>query len=184
MKSLLFAIVMIGVPALSLPAEKWQIYNNDKYKYEIQYPDTYEVIITGPEKERDGRGFRIAVKNITRMHGIDIEIHPKLSLDQIMSKMKAPKLSEIEAGDVITTSKLHKITWQKAMVNGMTAVKMQARFAENDELFLTSLIMDQVVFTAYLLPDVGLDEPFVARIISTFKWETETHNKPDAGDGK
>ena len=182
MKSLLIFLVIVA-PALALSAEQWQVYKNDKYKYEVHYPGSCQVIITGPEKERDGRKVRIAVKNTARMHGIDIEIHPRMSLDRLMSQIKAHELSKLERGPVTMTTKLHKITWQKTRINGVPAVKMQARFTENSELFMTSIVMDRVVFTAHLWRDAGLDEKGAEQIISTFKWGIGPH-KTDAGDGK
>lgn len=184
MKRLVAALMVVVAPTMAFSAEKWQTYANDKYKYEVQYPDSYELIVTGPKNDRDGKTVRIALKEITRLHGIDIEIHPGMSLEQIMSKIKAPRPDEIESGNVTIDTKLHKITWRKTTTKNVPAVQMQARSAENGHLLLTSLIMDRVVITAHLWPEGGLDEEFVERIISTFKWKTKTHNKPDAGDGK
>ena len=183
MKTLLIFLVIVA-PTLALSAEQWRIFKNDKYKYEIHYPGSCKVIITGPEKERDGRTVRIGMENTARMHGIDIEIHPGMSLERLMSQIKAPELSKLERGPVATITKLHKFTWQKTRINGVAAVKMQARFTENGELFMTSVVIDRVVFTAHLWRDGGLDEKAAEQIISTFKWWNGSHNKPDAGDGK
>jgi hypothetical protein len=169
---------------IAKPAGQWKTYKNDKYQYQVQYPDFCEVRITGPENARDGRTILIAVKNMTRMHGVDIEIFPESSLEQVMSKMKAPPLNELNHGAVSIPTRFHKITWQKVAIKDTAAVRMEARFNENDQLFRTMFVMDHVAFSASLLPDAGLDDQLAERIISSFKRETGTHNKPNAGDSK
>ena len=167
------------------PAGQWNTYKNDKYQYQVQYPASCEVRITGPNNARDGRTIIIVVKGMTRVHGVNIEIFPELSLEQVMSKLKAPPLNELIHGAVTISTELHKITWQKTMINEATAVRMEARFNENDQLFVIAVIMDHVAFSAVLLPDAGLDNQLAERIISSFKRETEkTHNKQNAGDSK
>jgi len=184
MRKLLFALIIVVGPALAQSAEKWQTYRNDKYNYEVRYPASYEMIITGAEEERDGRTIRIALKGDTRMNGIDINIHPGMALEQIMSEIKAPELSALEPGPVDITTKLHRLTWQKDRIHDMPAIRMLARSAENGELFMISLVINQVVFIAHLLPDRGLDEKVAEQIILTFNLLNEFPNKTGAGDGK
>src|SRR5262245_29917348 len=40
----------------------WNVYTNAAYRYEIRYPDEFEVRATGREGQRDGAAIRIARK--------------------------------------------------------------------------------------------------------------------------
>ena len=173
MKNLLFSLAIIVASTQALSAEQWQTYKNDKYKYEVSYPVSYEVTLIGLEEDRDGKSIRIAKKYTSRMHGIHIDIHPGMSFERTISTIDAPDLKKLDQGSVNTTTKLHNVTWQKTVINGVPAVKMQVNFKESGELFMTSLAMDQVVFRVHVWPDAGLDEETAEQIIATFKWETD-----------
>ncbi len=159
--------VMPGLPAL---AQDWRTYTNGKYHYEFQYPESCEVLATGSEKHRDGRTVRILRKHTTRLHGLDIQIFPELSLADLLSKFQAPNLEELNRGAVTQRTVLHEISWKRVMLDHRAAVQMESRFNANGELFMTTLIADNVVFTAHLPGDASFDQNVVNRIVSSFKF--------------
>lgn len=185
MKSLMvMGLMMVAASATALPVDEWHTYRNDTYGYEIRYPEPYEADVTRPGNERDGKIIRIAMKRITRQHGIVLEIHPDLSLQRIMEqmgpRMMAPGLEEIERGDVAVDTELSRILWQSTTVNGAPAVKMEASFVQNGELHMSQLFMDQAVMTVDFWPFAGFDEELAERIVSTFRWTAGTQGSPGA----
>lgn len=167
MKKILLIIVAI-IFTFPVMADQWQIYKNQKYKYEIQYPDNFEFHATSKETERDGKIFTVCLKNVSSLNGINGTIHPEMSLQEIALKKNAPTLTELDHGSVIQNTIYHKIIWSKTVINDTTALKMEVITNGTNELFNVNILMDKVEFSSILWGDC--DEKVAEKIISTFKF--------------
>ncbi len=174
--SLMVLCFLIAIGSVAQPAysnqdhSQWLSYRNKKYRYEIRYPQTCELWLIGSKSERDGRQFRIGIKDIALHHGLDCHIRKNETLAQIAKEESAPTLQELTDKPLESTSKFHTFFWKKVTINGAPAIRGKVRFRENQQLFAITIIMDHVVFHAHLASTIGFDAKITEDIVSTFSF--------------
>lgn len=148
---------------------QWINYRNEKYRYEIRYPSSFEFALTGPQQERDGRQFSIFVKDVASVHGLNCNIYESKTLAQIAQEAKAPSLQELAEKPVESTSEFHAFSWKKIVINGAPAIRGEVRTRDDQQLFMITIIMDHVLFRAHLYSSL-FDARMVEDMVSTFRF--------------
>ena len=130
----------------------WETYRNKKYGYEIQYPKSLKIWLTGLESERDGKRFKIVYEHVSMLHGFWAEVNPNKTLHQLAMKHKAPDLETLskdsrersysdEYGQYIQK-------WSKVTINGQDAIKGEYYRNQKDsqQLLHMTFILDGAIF--------------------------------------
>jgi hypothetical protein len=113
----------------------WHVYRNEKYQYEIQYPEGYDLWETGPEGERDGATIRIAPKDFAApIPALGVHVYPQISVQE-----RLEELSALEQSDIVTSV-------GDVEVNGLSGKQIAYRWQSNGELLMVELFLGDVYF--------------------------------------
>ncbi|MCI5149615.1 MAG: hypothetical protein D3916_09550 [Candidatus Electrothrix sp. MAN1_4] len=167
MKKIVVGILIFAV-ALSASAGDWNTYRNEKYQYEIQYPDSWEVVEGGLKGKRDGRIISVRIKEYTAVHGVTVQVFPELSLDQFLSERNVPSLKELDKGPISKMTTFQKITWKKVIAHDAISVQMEVRGVDNDLLGMRLTFRDHVEFRADYT--IATSNETLDQIIESFRW--------------
>jgi hypothetical protein len=133
----------------------WYIYRNEKYGYEIRYPDGFDAWATGLETERDGASIRIGLKEFEAPAPIlDIQVHPRASMQETRPTPQEmiTNITDVE-------------------INGVPGTQSDYYWKANGELFMVEVYLEGVLFRFH--PGAGLHDFHATRwweIISTFRF--------------
>jgi len=141
-------------PAIQYDSD-WHTYRNEKYGYEIRYPEGFEAWATGLEPERDGASIRIGLKEFEAPAPIlDIQIHPRVSMQETRP---TPQEMISEIADV--------------EINGVPGTQSEYYWKDSGELLMVEVYLEGVVF--WFQAGTGLHDFHATQwweIISTFRF--------------
>jgi hypothetical protein len=107
-------------PAAGDPTTKqgWSSYRNEKYGYEIQYPEGVEVRETGPESKRDGATIRLGFKEHAAPQPVlDIYVAPRTPEEKFPSRGTDVSAMALSVADVTVGSdagRLAQYRWKES----------------------------------------------------------------------
>jgi TolB protein len=142
-------IFIVDLPQ-SLPPG-WTTYRNAEYRYEVSYPDSLELHLTGPEGARDGRSYVIVKPYISAVHGLSFGM-----------KDEVPEEAEsfsCESRDLVEER-------QALNVNGLEGTRIECRWRVNDDLAFLVFDFAEAQFFYHVHP--LLDAQLAEEIVSTF----------------
>ncbi len=135
----------------------WHLYSNNKYGYQIEYPDGYDLWETGTEQERDGAMIRIGLHEYEAPTPVlDVEVEPRRPLE------KFPTLG--------TQIKDRSVSIEDIVLSGLQAREADYRWTATGELEFAEIYLNGVIFRFTALsgmPDFHETEWWT--IISTFR---------------
>lgn len=110
----------------------WHTYSNARYNYTMLYPDGYEVYPTGSDSTRDGRTFRIVVKERSAsLEYVNVQVYPRVAFETT-----PPPASTAHADVEI----------QRVRINGLSARQVNVREKATGQLAEVLLYRDGVRF--------------------------------------
>jgi hypothetical protein len=144
-------------PAHATPQPGWILYANEKYGYEIQYPDGCDLWPTGPEGERDGASIRIGVKDRQApVPVLDIQVEPRTP--------------EAEFADAFVQSSDLRFESETVLIGKKPAKELTLYWKSNNEIAFVIIYLKGVVFQ--FSAEAGLQDFHASpwwEIISTFR---------------
>lgn len=156
----------------------WKIYSNHKYGYEIKYPTSLELRLTGHPDERDGKEFTIACPNLSLSSEINISIHPGKSIDEIASIYFCPS---IEAKTLFErVEKINEVSENKVELNNISVNQRQGVVLTLQKTQINSfeIYLDGVRFS-YMQMHGFLDDSLAKKIIATFQFINDNKLKKE-----
>ncbi len=137
----------------------WHLYHNDKYGYQIEYPDGYGLWKTGPQGEQDGASIRISLHEYQALTPA-LDVH-------LMPSEAAQRYPPLGIGPQDLSMELQDIT-----LNAVTASEVRYRWKATGDLAYVDIDLDGVLFAFMAGPSMSEDfqESEWYAIISTFRF--------------
>ncbi len=153
-------LFLSAFPRVLAPAgraqEGWRVYVNERYGYEIRYPDTHDLWPTGPEGERDGRSIRVAIKEFQAPRPIlDLRVFPPPDM---------PEGKEAPGPDLARDD-------EPVIIGGIAGRLLTYRWKKTGAVSLVRVVLPGAMFTYQ--PPVGARDVRGSvwwKIIESFRW--------------
>jgi hypothetical protein len=129
------AIMLYGCASrpLSPIHPDWQLYHNSKYRYQIEYPNGYDLWETGLEGERDGSSIRIGLHEYEAVTpALDAHVGPQAAAHRFPALIVQPPDLTVQTGSIL--------------LNGLPAKETQLRWKPSGDLAFVDIEMEGVLF--------------------------------------
>lgn len=145
----------------------WKEYVNDKYGYAFRYPDELEFRLTGPENERDGRHFSLALRDRAMLNGVQVNVYPGKSLEEL-ARICGVALNDPAETSGEQAAVLNAKSVVETGANGQRVLRRDVFTKSNEALLSTNYVFDNVCFQFF--PYQTFDTGLMERILSTFRF--------------
>lgn len=146
----------------------WKTYRNSKYGYEIRYPERLEILVTGAEIERDGRGFLIVYGDVAKLHGLQVKLYIDKTLDQIVQERDLQEFGELNGYPVEKKYGQCLYKSSKVKINGKEIIKREY-CKKKDPLWGITFVLDGIALD-FLSTFEDFDETVAEEIASSFRF--------------